>query len=56
MREVVNIRQLAMVLSEITKDIADRYNLDPEVVRAVIEDYGKLMGKQLKNLIVISEN
>ena len=56
MREIVNIRQLAMVLGEITRDIAVKYNLDPEVVCAVIDDYGKEMGSKLTKMIVISEN
>ena len=56
MREVTNIRRLERVLSEIVKDIADRYNIEPEVVCAVIEEYGKAMGKRLAKLIVVSEN
>ena len=56
MREVINIRQLERVLSEITKDIADKYNIEPELVCAVIEDYGRAMARQTKNLIIISEN
>lgn len=56
MREVTNIRRLEKVLSEITKDIADKYDIEPEVVCAVIEDYGRAMGRQTKNLIIISEN
>lgn len=56
MREVTNIRQIERVLSGITKDIADKYNIEPEVVCAVIEEYGKAMGKRLAKLIVISEN
>ena len=56
MREIVNIRQLERFAGEITKDIADRYDLEPELVCAVIEDYGKEMGHKLATLIVVSEN
>ena len=56
MREIVNIRQLARFLGEITEDIAYRYNVEPEVVCAIVDDYGREMGKQLRKLIVISEN
>lgn len=56
MREVINIRRLERVLSEITRDIAGKYDIEPELVCAVIEDYGRAMGRQTKNLIIVSEN
>ena len=51
-----NIQQLERVLSGIVKDIAAKYDIEPELVCAVIEDYSKLIGRQTKNLIIVSEN
>ena len=56
MREVVNIRQLSRVVGKITQDIAVKYDIEPELVCAVIEDYGRAMGSRLAKLIIISEN
>jgi len=56
MKEVTNIKQLELLVHQAFYEVADKYNVDVDLVGEIIVDYSKLMEKQLEKRIIISEN
>jgi len=56
MKEVVNHRQLEYLIHRVFHDLADKYELDVDLVGEVIKEYCEVMEENIRAIIVISEN
>ena len=56
MSEVDNKDPLERIIHQAFHDIADKYEIDVDLVAHIISEYDDIMSKQLKNKIVIQEN
>lgn len=56
MKEVTNIKQLEKIVHETFHEVADKYDIDVDLVGQIIEYYSKLMERQIVARIIVSEN
>lgn len=56
MKEVTNIKQLEELVHWASHEVADKYDIDADLVGQIIEYYSKLMERQIVARIIVSEN
>ena len=56
MSEVNNTDPMERIVHQAFHDIADKYEIDVDLVAKIISEYDDIMSKQLKNKVVIQEN
>ena len=56
MSEVSNLEPMERIIHQAFHDIADKYDIDVDLVAEIIEEYDELMSRELRGRIIIDVN
>ena len=56
MSKVNEAKQIERLVHQAFHDLADKYDMDVDLIAEIISDYSAMMDKQLEARIIVSEN
>jgi len=56
MNKAINTNQLEQLVHQAFHDLADKHNMDVDLIAEIISDYSEMMDNQLEARIIVSEN
>ena len=54
--KTIELKQIERLVHQTFHDLADKYDMDVDLIGEIISDYCEIMGNQLEARIIVSEN